>query len=507
MRACCGLISVVLQILLLVAIVVCGVEQCPSSVHPLEGRCKIDCFRDEDCAKWQYCCKTGQAAGKTDCWTTCVNYTTCQLQRNEAALKRSSFAPVCNPDGSFKEIQCATTPTLKCWQVNKEGKKIQDIDVEIHLSAHHRQPQAAKEKRIGVYPALDEDEMDETPQKKEKTKCQRMRERRLKKSKRKEGVSVPRCKDNGHFRSVQCHKRPGKTESCWCVDREGKQISGTRTKHGRPNCRAMAAAGDCGRRSGLYPNVRRLRRIVGGHESKPNSWPWMVALFFNGTKLGCGGTIIKPSWIVTAAHCFSDRTSRKPSDWNVRIGEHHFLRDEGKESMHSVRQILIHPDYKPNNSSHPGDNDIALVRLSSSVKFGRHVNQICLPESFTYFKAGQRCYVTGWGHTSWNGSSSPVLREAWVDLVGKDTCNSESSYNGTIGKNFLCAGFKEGGTDACSYDSGGPLACPMLDGDGRWMLAGIVSWGEACALPHKYGVYTNVHEYTSWMRGAMKMDR
>ena len=178
----------------------------------------------------------------------------------------------------------------------------------------------------------------------------------------------------------------------------------------------------------------------------------------------------------------------------------------------------------------------ALVRLSSSVKFGRHVNQICLPDSFIFFKPGKRCIVTGWGHTSWNGSSSPVLREAWVDLAGKDVCNSErsavfkkaslwlhlltvhvrspidhffffsSSYNGTIGKNFLCAGFKEGGTDACSYDSGGPLACPV-DGDGRWMLAGIVSWGEGCALPHKYGVYTNVNEFTQWMKGAMKMDR
>ena len=69
----------------------------------------------------------------------------------------------------------------------------------------------------------------------------------------------------------------------------------------------------------------------------------------------------------------------------------------------------------------------ALVRLAGSLKFGRHVSKICLPDSFNYFQAGKRCIVTGWGHTSWNGSSSPVLREAWVDLVGKDACNSARS--------------------------------------------------------------------------------
>lgn len=82
-----------------------------------------------------------------------------------------------------------------------------------------------------------------------------------------------------------------------------------------------------------------------------------------------------------------------------------------------------------------------------------------------------------------------------------------SSYNGAVGGNFLCAGFKEGGTDKCSYDSGGPLACPDPSGDGTWMLAGIVSWGERCALPYKYGVYTNVNEYTRWMEENLKIDR
>jgi len=88
-----------------------------------------------------------------------VNFTACQLQQIEAALKRSSFTPVCKPDGSFKEIQCVTTPMLKCWEVNREGKKIQDIDVTIHLTSHRRQSHESKERRIGVYPSLEGDEI------------------------------------------------------------------------------------------------------------------------------------------------------------------------------------------------------------------------------------------------------------------------------------------------------------------------------------------------------------
>lgn len=77
-----------------------------------------------------------------------VNYTLCQLKKIEASLSRSSFTPTCKADGSFQEIQCQINPVLKCWKVDREGKKIQDLDATIKVTEPiGRQSLEAKEKK------------------------------------------------------------------------------------------------------------------------------------------------------------------------------------------------------------------------------------------------------------------------------------------------------------------------------------------------------------------------
>ena len=101
----------------------------------------------------------------------------------------------------------------------------------------------------------------------------------------------------------------------------------------------------------------------------------------------------------------------------------------------------------------------------------------------------------GWGTTA-QGSLANTLRQAEVRSSAPPVCVAPGSYPGppesslTVTDVMLCAGFPEGGTDACQGDSGGPLI--VAAGGGRESQVGVVSWGEGCAQPGKYGVYANV---------------
>jgi len=93
------------------------------------------------------------------------------------------------------------------------------------------------------------------------------------------------------------------------------------------------------------------------------------------------------------------------------------------------------------------------------------------------------------------------LQEVLVPLISPETCGqedwygSDKRYNSAI---MICAGHGEGGKDACKGDSGGPLSCHAPDG--RWKLAGIVSWGHGCALAKKPSLYTRVERYVDWIK-------
>jgi secreted trypsin-like serine protease len=231
-------------------------------------------------------------------------------------------------------------------------------------------------------------------------------------------------------------------------------------------------------------------KIVGGAEARAGDDPWQVALVAaertDGNFAFCGGSIVRPNWILSAAHCVDKGTS--PSQVDVVSGTVD-LDNGGTRSR--VAEIIIHRDWDP--SSH--NNDIALLRLAGTAS-GQPVG---IPSAAVESRAtqpGTNVRVTGWGRTSQGGTSVRRLRTVDMPIVSRSDCNDRVSYNGGITDNMICAGRQQGGSDSCQGDSGGPLTGTA--GANRALL-GIVSFGEGCAKPNKYGVYTRAGNYGGWV--------
>ena len=102
---------------------------------------------------------------------------------------------------------------------------------------------------------------------------------------------------------------------------------------------------------GIRPNTR----IVSGQDAQPYSWPWMVQINYRGGHF-CGGSLVSPQWVVTAAHCVDHaKTPPKYRRFKITLGEHRRSKREGYEQVFGVVSIVVHPDY---NKPSAVNNDI-----------------------------------------------------------------------------------------------------------------------------------------------------
>ncbi|KAL3876848.1 hypothetical protein ACJMK2_034652 [Sinanodonta woodiana] len=234
-------------------------------------------------------------------------------------------------------------------------------------------------------------------------------------------------------------------------------------------------------------------RIVGGHEARIGSWPWMAMLIEDGNQV-CGGSILNEYFILTAAHCFEDELSRDTTRWTVRVGKHHLDRLDPTETTHRVSQIIIHPQY----NSTTVKNDITLLQLIEPVQYNDYVRPICIPPSARRVaNTTSSCYSTGWGDTH-DTSSRTVLNQVKLQIIPESWCSHTDWYGSNFIKYYtFCAGYPSGGQDTCTGDSGGPFVCKV---DDTWYQQGIISWGHGCALPFYPGIYTDVSKYGQWIR-------
>ncbi|XP_068096984.1 transmembrane protease serine 13 [Hyperolius riggenbachi] len=240
-------------------------------------------------------------------------------------------------------------------------------------------------------------------------------------------------------------------------------------------------------------------RIIGGTSASLGEFPWQVSVQIRvGTSYVhiCGASLINKNWVVTASHCFTN--SYPLSDWRLGAGS---VNLNQMRSTSGVSAIIRHENYNAESD----DYDVALMKIKTPFEYSAAIQPACLPMTNQVFSPNTKCWISGFGKTvATSDDTSQVLMKAEVTIIGTQTCNSATVYNGAISQRMMCAGDLAGGTDSCQGDSGGPLVCFEKD---RWYLAGVTSWGTGCGQRNKPGVYTRVTEILSWIYNKMELER
>ncbi|KAM6296250.1 chymotrypsin-C [Aegotheles albertisi] len=237
-------------------------------------------------------------------------------------------------------------------------------------------------------------------------------------------------------------------------------------------------------------------RVVGGEDARAHSWPWQISLQYSRSGQWyhtCGGTLIDPSWVLTAAHCISSSQT-----YRVVLGKQDLsVEDEPGSVAMGVEKIIVHEKW----NSLLIVNDIALIKLENAVEESETIQPACLPPADLVLENNYPCYVTGWGRTRTNGPLPDILQQALLPVVDHETCTQRDWWGSTVRTTMVCAG-GDGVVSGCNGDSGGPLNCQR---DGVWDVDGIVSFGSgwSCNMAKKPTVFTRVSAYTDWIAEKM----
>ncbi|KAJ2741307.1 hypothetical protein GGI20_005281 [Coemansia sp. BCRC 34301] len=247
------------------------------------------------------------------------------------------------------------------------------------------------------------------------------------------------------------------------------------------------------------------KRIIGGASLPNNVAPYAVHLTFTaGDKaFVCGGTIISPSHILTAAHCVYDQNNKLYDLANTKIG----YGDESisKQAFINPTKITAHPDYAPFANGAHGHNDIAIIEVAGFDP-AQYTGYISVYNGA--IPAGQQLTALGWGNTVSNNdpSSQPdVLKAANVFVGDVEGCKTFApDYESSDGPHICTLNKYDPGNSTCKGDSGTGVLIVIND---AVYLAGVVSEGgrlgdSTCGTADGYSLFTHVAAQFDFISGA-----
>ncbi|XP_018336654.1 brachyurin-like [Agrilus planipennis] len=240
----------------------------------------------------------------------------------------------------------------------------------------------------------------------------------------------------------------------------------------------------------IRKSISNHKRIVNGNIAKFGQFPWQVSIIYRiepGEELLCGGSLIRPRWILTAAHCAFSATN-----FSIRLGSIVMSDDEKMITIETTKSI-IHNHYNNRNLN----NDIALIDLGRNVEITDEINTIQLPSKGEVLDENQIVEVSGWGLTTDNSAHpSWLLRYIQVKTISNSKC-AEVFGKDAVGTNTVCT-VGERRESTCAGDSGGGLV--LRNQDGLAKLVGVVSFVAKSGCERGFpAAFVRTEPYLDWI--------